>query len=499
VYDAEGRLLLAIAGTKTLWGGDKSTVRLCDMIWQPYLATTSAAVGPIITRNSDAVGIIRSLCLSKRAQTPSTYDSGRVLIRVLECVESEEDGANQLCRSLAGLKGMEEAGVVVEVYSATHHQDLLNGLTMSGTGLPREVNRWLRPRRALLPAALTDLKGFAFDVVVMNSHVSGVQEAWGGAEALVGHLRRLACPGALVLFNNCTTRTTGGDDAASLREALQPFADGGIWEAGASPTTTATTTTTSRMAVARLTDVGHVEARGSKTLVVTDDSSRASTQAFASRLGGPSSVGVLLCGPGQVLHDEASDGTWVKALRPHIKPGEGVDTIVFLAGMRDHSPLSSVGFYRLLSLLKAIAALNDTSSNTPAAQLDLWVVTQGCYASQQVHIGQASLYAVTRHLEAEVVGVSARYVDVESPACLPRLASLIASRPAERNYRLLDIDGDTRQQQQAVVPLVQRYFAHESTELNWRDVSAHDSNLTYHAKLYKVEEGPVPGQVSGAF
>jgi hypothetical protein len=119
----------------------------------------------------------------------------------------------------------------------------------------------------------------------------------------------------------------------------------------------------------------------------------------------------------------------------------------------------------------------------------VWVVTSGCFSGEQLHIGQASLYAVTRHVEAEMVGVTARYADVESLDCLPRLASLIEGRPVERNFRLL-------QQQQ--VPLVQRYFKVEADELNVREVSSNDSELAYKVQVFSVKEDPVPGQVSTA-
>jgi hypothetical protein len=474
IYDAEGRLLMAIAATKAIWGGDKSTIRPCDMTWQPYLSSTTMPAGESLA------SLLHSLCLDKRARTPMTTGSDKVLIRVLDCVEEElPEGDGKSSRSvlhmLSGLRGLAEAGVVVEVYSATHNQALLDKLSGHCNSLPAETSRWLRPRCAFLPAAHADLRCFAFDVIVIgsSSRASGaVQQAWGGADVMMGELRRLACPGALVLLQSAGAEADEGAPG-ELRQSLQAVArDGDTLEVGGAGF------------AARLTDVGRLEARGSKTLVVSDHSS--SMQPFGS-------TEVLLCGPGSALHDGVSDDAWVEALGPHLdssKAGAGgaVDTIVFLAGLQDHSPLSSLGFYRLVSFFRALSAtLHGQGSRAASAALDVWVVTSGCFSGEQVHIGQASLYAVTRHVEAEMVGVTARYADVESLDCLPRLASLIEGRPVERNFRLLE-------QQQ--VPLVQRYFALEADELNVREVSAHDAELAYKAEVLSVKEDPVPGQVS---
>jgi hypothetical protein len=380
---------------------------------------------------------------------------------------------------LSGLTGLAEAGVVVEVYSATHNQALLDKLSSHCNSLPAETSRWLRPRCAFLPAAHADLRCFAFDVIGIGSSSRGsgaVQQAWGGAEVMMAELRRLACPGALVLLQSAGTES-GAEANEELRQSLQASAGAGeTLEVGGTGF------------AARLTDVGRLEARGSKTLVVSDHSS--STQAFGS-------AEALLFGPGSALHDGVSDDAWVEALGPHLdssKAGAGgaVDTIVFLAGLQDHSPLCALGFYRLVSFFRALSATlhgQGQGSRGPSAGVDVWVVTSGCFSGEQLHIGQASLYAVTRHVEAEMVGVTARYADVESLDCLPRLASLIEGRPVERNFRLLE-------QQQ--VPLVQRYFKVEADELNVREVSSNDSELAYKVEVLSVKEDPVPGQVSTA-
>jgi hypothetical protein len=475
VYDAEGRLLIAMSATKAIWGGDKGTARPCDMTWQPYLSSTTMPTGESLA------ALLHGLCLDKRARTPTTTGNHKVLIRVLDCVEKEaqeEDGnSSSVLYALSGLTGLAEAGVVVEVYSATHNQALLDKLSSHCNSLSADTRRWLRPRCAFLPAARSDLRCVAFDVIVIGTSSRASRaalQAWGGADVMMVELRSLACPGALVLLQSAGAES-GEDSNEELRQALQAAAsEGDTWEVGGTGF------------AARLTDVGRLEARGSKTLVVSDRSS--SMQAFAS-------TEVLLCGPGSDLHDDVSDDAWAAALGPHLdisKAGAGgaVDTIVFLAGLQDHSPLSSLGFYRLVSFFRALSATlhgQGQGSTGPSAGVDVWVVTSGCFSGEQLHIGQASLYAVTRHVEADMVGVTARYADVESLDCLPRLASLIEGRPVERNFRLL-------QQQQ--VPLVQRYFAVEDDELNVREVLANDSKLAYRVEVLSVKEDPVPGQVS---
>lgn len=384
MYDAEGRLLIAILGTKAIWGGDKSTVKLCEMQWQPYHATADDALVrrlPTLAgaTSSRAAEAIRALAVEKRARA-----NGPVLVRVLDCVEEEKDAAaaeppllSALSASLAA-----EAGVVVEVYCATHSQELLDRLPVK---VPAEAERWLRPRRALLPAALADLRGFAFDVMVLQGSV----QRWGSLPDLRASLTRLACPGGLVLL-----RDLPEDEAGTVQQAFQG----------------ARACAVEGMVALRLDDVGHVERRGNRVLVVAD--SREQADRFSARL--PSSSAVLLCGPGQALADEAGEEAWLAALRPLLPSSSGVDTAVFLAGMSDDGPLAARGYYRLLSLFRALVASQDPAKPSP---IDVWVVTQRCHASERVQVGQASIYAITRHIESEVQGITVRHSLPAGTAC----------------------------------------------------------------------------------
>jgi hypothetical protein len=114
-----------------------------------------------------------------------------------------------------------------------------------------------------------------------------------------------------------------------------------------------------------------------------------------------------------------------------------------------------------------------------------------------VGIGQASLYAVTRHLEAELPGLfCVRYVDLGSTACLPQLAALLHARPCERNFVLPAHD--------PTHPLVQRYVAvggqakSHGPSLGLHHVSSSSSRLAYHAEVLPVEQGPPTGKVRSA-
>jgi hypothetical protein len=200
----------------------------------------------------------------------------------------------------------------------------------------------------------------------------------------------------------------------------------------------------------------------------------------------PPSTAHVPCGATHGL-DEAA---WLSTLTPHL--AAGLDSIVFLAGMHDTSALASSGYYRLLGLFKALATWQQQRPKDAkdAKDVEVWVVTQGCFspaaADKQMRVGQASLYAVSRHIETELVGVTCRYADVDSDAALPQLAALIASRPSERTFRLSAAQPG---------PMVQRYFSLGDEELRCVPVTGDDAKLAFRAEVVPVAQGPMRGQV----
>jgi hypothetical protein len=196
-YDSEGRLLLAISGTKAIWAGDRSTVKPCTMSWQPYAASLT------LPSSSEAAAAARlaelTACVAEARRPGQSSSDSKVLVRVLHVAEDATEALDALS-ALAALPALAQSGVLVELYSATHSPAVLEQVaSATPKHLPVEAEAWLRPRRALLPAALNDLKFFSFDVLHLSAS-SLAAFAGGEADKALKELRRLAAPGALLLY-----------------------------------------------------------------------------------------------------------------------------------------------------------------------------------------------------------------------------------------------------------------------------------------------------------
>lgn len=198
-YDSEGRLLLAISGTKAIWAGDRSTVKPCTMSWQPYAASSSLPSSSDSAATAAARLAELTACVAEARRTAPSSSDSKVLVRVLHVAEDATEAVDALS-ALAALPALAHTGVLVELYSATHSPAVLEQVaSATPKHLPVEAEAWLRPRRALLPAALNDLKFFSFDVLHLSAS-SLAAFAGGEADKALRELRRLAAPGALLLY-----------------------------------------------------------------------------------------------------------------------------------------------------------------------------------------------------------------------------------------------------------------------------------------------------------
>jgi hypothetical protein len=366
LYDGEGRVLLALGGTRAQWGGDAATLSPCVMSWQPLHATLSSTLLPPAAAGPEGVAELVACVAQDKAHRhranlaqllPSeAEDPGIVVVRVLDVLPTAAP-ADKACWSgtalltrLASSLPLEAAqACVVEVFCAGPTE-----ASVQEVALPNDSPAWLRLRRLVLPQSLPDVRHFAWDVLVADQ----------ADDALLDMLRPQAGPGALLVLRS----------SSSIKKESR----GEEEEAG--------------ITVERLEAAARPEGISDAYVIVGDESDATTCRAFARHLH--AREGVLLCGKDQVLPDEPDSAAgaevvdaWAHALNGRVSPG---GAIVFLAGLADRTPLAARSFARLVTLCKALHA----HQPTPAGPWQLWVVTRSCFStvpSTQMYVRRVDL------------------------------------------------------------------------------------------------------------
>lgn len=491
MYDSQGRLLVSIKGIYSIIGNDTGNTELAEMAWQPLLATENAKcleeLSSLIAINIPDEGnevptptaaqvthcpnlalFVQSMATKKKQAMGK--EGGPCVLRIMEFIQ--DASITSMVPALACLEGMAELDVIIEVYAATHDASIVNSISVM---VPTEANKWLRTRIACLPLAMTDLKDFAFDVFLFSDWSNSGQKPWATSDDAINFAWGLACPGAILMAQGLVGEKDVEDYETNVNgyaDAVKVMNDGAIIAArfeadGKGP---------------------RVAEEHRRILMIGSDEALAKQMSdclIAAASPAKLSIHVLLCGPGHALNDQSTQEDWVAALTPYIaddQEGPFLEDMIFLDGLTDESNLAADAYYRLLAL--ACGGHECFGAKKPGFDpVKLWILTTGVFCPP-IHVGRASLYGVSRHIEFEMKGIYMRYVDLSGLECLPELAALIASRPTERTYKISHGQG----------PLVQRYNSVSSEQLATKKITADDPHDAYYCDVVR-ERVCNPGQV----
>ena len=345
-------------------------------------------------------------------------------------------------------RGLPE-GVVVEYFLASQSPELIQ--TMSRQHVKRPSGLRLRFLLINDKAVGLDVKDVSFDVVMLNDWSRSGAAAWSGKghtpeDVFMDKFGRHLAPQAQVIVRGFGARaiwpallfSLGAGQlkvdlkdpvnvSASLTKASECLAGYG--------STVSTPLVDEGTKVVLCTMPSFIPLRHSRVLIVTDHVERAAAFEAKLRVVQPDVITDRICFDGDEGPDDLKEAL-IDRLALFL-PSPGQQSIIFIAGIGDTSPIGEVGFQRLLEVSRLLNEEETRSLLADCLPVPFWVVTEGAYFGR-LRPEQSSLQGFTLTLSEELSRTTflVKYADMSDANEMGLLAELVLSECREQLYAL---------------------------------------------------------------